>query len=148
MLQPTTKHRQIFELVRNFNMAEAARQSGVSRQYVHSLIRHRAAELIKRRDKKNTVTPSPCRQSRPSRDIVVSFRLSNEELNRLSAMKISSKVPLKSTYDKARAIVLAQITDADNSVYNAVVSPTLAASHGQNARAEESQSDLSDGASI
>ena len=145
LLNPTAKHEQIFELVRNYYMAEAARQAGVSRQYVFSLIRHRAPELIKHRTKKNTTNPSPCRQHRPRRHIVVSFRLSDNELNRLRNVNIRSVKPVKSLFDKARAIVLQKISRPDDSVYKPLTIPHQSTLRGQKEPCVSTIADFSEG---
>ena len=122
---PTAEHQRILDLVRSHGAAEAARRADVSKQYISSLIRRRAPELAGHRATKNIVTSSTPRQ-RQRRTIVVSFRISEDELKRLKATKQNYANHHMTDFEKARAMVLAQICDSAITEFKPKFSPYMA----------------------
>jgi hypothetical protein len=108
LIKPTAAHQQVLELVRNHGMVEAALRTGISRQRVYEVVSRWAPELkVRRRVPK--VASVPKRERRAPRSIIVSFRISAEEWQRLHDSQPTTNTPGLSGCAKARAIVLHQL---------------------------------------
>jgi hypothetical protein len=105
LLQPTPEHQHVLELVRKHGISEAARRTGVSKQRVHELICRWAPELRGRRAARQKLV-RPVRKRRVPRNIIVSFRITSEDWQRLNKSEIKCNKADVSGFGKARAIVL------------------------------------------
>jgi len=105
LLEPTARHARILELVRAHGVTEAARRVGISRQRAHAVVCRWEPALRGRRPVvKLTVLPRPERH--PPRVVVVSFRISAGDWERLlNATPVGGEGEM-SGFAKARAIVL------------------------------------------
>lgn len=107
LLGPTPLHERMLALVRIHGVAEAARRSGLSRQRVHQVVCTWAPELkghsrkCRMENHPNTGKPAP-------KDVVVSFRLTRDEWQRLTNTDVQAPTPLNAG-NKARLIVLQKI---------------------------------------
>jgi len=112
LLEPTPRHARILELVRAHGITEAARRVGISRQRAHAVVCRWEPALRGRRPVvKLTVLPRPERH--PPRVVVVSFRISTGDWERLlNATPVGGEGEM-SGFAKARAIVLSHLAAPD-----------------------------------
>jgi hypothetical protein len=108
LLRPTLEHQRILKLVGEHGIAKTARRVGVSKQRIFQIVCRWAPQLSRRPTFVKAVTLPP-RQRRPPRKIVVSFRISTDEWQRLLAATPISGESGMSGCHKARAIVLHHI---------------------------------------
>jgi transposase len=112
LLQPTSEHKRILDLVHNYGISEAARRAGISKQRISQIVCRWAPELKgRRRARKIVARPRPKRRS--PRNIIVSFRISTDEWQRLLATEPTLEEAGLSGFGKARAIVLEHLAPAD-----------------------------------
>ena len=105
LLVPTEQHRRIIALAREHGAAEAARHAGVSKQRISQIVLRWAPELRgRRRVRKIVALPRPKRGS--PRNIIVSFRISSDEWQRLLSTEPTAEEVGLLGFEKARAIVL------------------------------------------
>jgi len=109
LLEPTPRHARILELVRAHGIAEAARRVGISRQRAHAII-CRWEPALRGRRPAIRLTVLPRRERRPPRNIVVSFRISTDDWERLLAATPVDGEGETSGFAKARAIVLSHLS--------------------------------------
>lgn len=108
LTSPTSTHQRICELAREHGVAEAARRLELSRQRVHSIIRRWQPELLGRRKPTSKKRCAPTSHREPRR-IVVSFRFSDSEWQRLLDTPLAGTPNKLSGRKKARAILLKYI---------------------------------------
>lgn len=143
-LIPTPEHKRILDLVRTHGMAEAARRVGFSRQYIFSLVSRRAPELKGNRGVKN-VNPSSPRSQRQRRDIVVSFRISEDEWKRLKDTNLNPDNRVLSDFGKAREIVLANISGKSETPSKPVLSSHMPIARSENTLGDVKSPNFSNG---
>lgn len=108
LLEPTPKHARILEFVRAHGITDAARRVGISRQRAHAIVcRWEPALRGRRAVVKLAVLPRA--ERRPPRNIVVSFRISAGDWERLLAAAPVDGEGKVSGFAKARAIVLSHL---------------------------------------
>jgi len=110
--QPNPKLRRILDMVRTEGIATAARRVGISRQRVFQIVCRWEPELKGRRIGQKVIKLEQPR--RPRRNIVVSFRISTDEWQKLLATECGSDRRKMSGFAKARAIVLGHLAKPDN----------------------------------
>lgn len=106
--EPTAEHLRILDLVRMYGGAEAARRCSVSRQWVSRIVCEWEPQLGGRRRTAKATTVRP-HERRPRRNLVISFRMSAIEWDRLLAAQVTDGDSKLSGPSKARAIVLNHI---------------------------------------
>ena len=125
LLEPTPRHARILELVRSHGITEAARRVGISRQRAHAIVcRWEPALRGRRAVVKLAVLPRA--ERRPPRNIVVSFRISTDDWERLLAVTPVDGEGETSGFAKARAIVLSHLAapnDGEPGPAKAIVNP-------------------------
>lgn len=125
--EPTAEHLRILELVRMYGGAEAARRIGVSRQWVSRIVCEWEPQLGGRRRTAKATTVRP-HERRPRWNLVISFRMSAIEWDRLLAAQVTDGDSKLSGPSKARAIVLNHIapsgSDGDKPTDSSVSPPS------------------------
>ena len=112
-LEPTAKNARILKFVRAHGITGAARRIGLSKQRVYWVVCRWEPELRGRRSTvKPMVVPRPSRS--PARNIIVCFRISTDEWQRLLTAAPVDGENKKSGFSKARAIVLKYISGPGN----------------------------------
>ena len=112
-MQPNPKLQRILDIVRIEGIAGAARRVGISRQRVFQIVCRWEPHLKGRRIGAKVVKlKQPSR--RPRRNIVVSFRISTDEWQKLLATECGGDRRQMSGFAKARAIVLGHLGKPDN----------------------------------
>jgi hypothetical protein len=112
-MRPNSKLQRILDAVRVEGIAAAARRAGVSRQRVFQIVCRWEPQLKGRRIGSKVVEMrQPARQ--PRRNIVVSFRISTEEWEKLLIAKCGDGRRQMSGFAKARAIVLGYLNDPND----------------------------------
>ena len=102
---PTERHRRVIALVREHGTAEAARRVRVSQQRISQIVLRWAPELKGRRRVSKIIALPRSKRGSP-RNIVVSFRISADEWQRLLTTEPTVEEVGLSGFEKARAIVL------------------------------------------
>jgi hypothetical protein len=110
--RPTAQHARILDLVREHGIAGTARQVGVSRQRVHQIVCRWEPGLRRRAAEPKLKVLRPPKRRAP-RNIVVSFRISTDEWERLLETRSYGGKSQMSGFAKARAIVLSHISAPD-----------------------------------
>ena len=105
LLKPTEDHKRVITLARQHGVAEAARREGISAQRVSQIVSRWAPELKGKRISR-IVVPLARPMRRPTRKIIVSFRLSAAEWGRLLNTQLTTDEENLSDFEKARAILL------------------------------------------
>jgi len=105
--EPTSDHKRILELVRAHGGAEAARRSGISKQWVSRVVHKWEPQLGNRRGAKIATVPTV---RRLRRNFVVSFRMTKVEWDQLKAAEVQGERTELSGPSKARQIILKHIT--------------------------------------
>jgi transposase-like protein len=108
LTEPTPNHQHILRLVREMGVSKTAKVVGVTKQRVHNVVTRWAPGLKGPRRSKKAMTHVP-RQRRPRKQIVVSFRLSTEEWDRLASAIPKVTARKWSSGKQARAFVLQRI---------------------------------------
>lgn len=118
--RPNSRLQRILDMVRVEGIAGAARRAGISRQRVFQIVCRWEPELKGRRIGGKVIKLEQPR--RPRRNIVVSFRISTDEWQKLLATECGSDRRKMSGFAKARAIVLGHLAKPDNEPAPAAIS--------------------------
>ena len=114
LIEPTARAREILAYAGAHGFSKAASYFNVSKQLVSSLakrwnIRPPKAPSILQPDETSAKVEFKGRRRKPTRDVVVSFRLRKDELSLLRAMQALDAPSPRSHHKLVRAVVLARL---------------------------------------
>jgi hypothetical protein len=113
LLVPTPKHQRILRLVSQRGIVETAKEVHLSKQRVHQITRRWSPGLKSPRPMPKRKGSFGRKQDHVQRSLVVSFRITSGQWQRLLAAQLTGGDHMRSGGEKARAIVLKFIDSPD-----------------------------------